>query len=50
MEYPLCHVDNDYKNVTVEPNEGSLEIAFTCQSCGVDQFTIVDPNDFIPVD
>jgi len=50
MECPLCHVDNDYKMIEVEPNEDGIEIWFTCIGCGVPQFTIVYPNDFIPVD
>ena len=50
MECPICHVDNDYENVTVEPHEDGLVIAFTCEACGIEQFVIVDPNDFERVD
>jgi hypothetical protein len=50
MECPICHVDNDYRKVTVDPNEDALEIGFTCQGCGIEQFVIVDPKDFERVD
>lgn len=48
MECPLCHADNDYSVITVEPNaeEDGLEIGYTCIGCGTAWYVVLLPEMF----
>lgn len=52
MKCQLCHGDNDYTQITVEPSaeEDGIEVGYTCINCGTAWFVVLQPEVFEEVD